>query len=206
MGNKLTYAFRMVHISNIPHILEHGFVHKNSPYASKNYIPIGDTSVIEKRIQRNILGSKSLNDYIPFYFGPRTPMLYVVQKGYNGVQQHPPEDIVYCVIRIQDIINHKISCCFSDGHALTYITRFYDQDKLQDIDNYIKLGDVYAEQWQIEEDRDLKRRKEAELLLEDEIPFSYIKGFVVYNEAAKERLQTLGIDHNKIIIRPNYYF
>ena len=46
---KLQYAFRLVHIDNIPHILEHGIVRADSPNANPNYIPIGDQLVIEKR-------------------------------------------------------------------------------------------------------------------------------------------------------------
>lgn len=31
---EIRFAFRMVHIDNIDHIVKYGFVHKDSPYAS----------------------------------------------------------------------------------------------------------------------------------------------------------------------------
>ena len=49
MAKQLEYAFRLVHIKNIPHILEVGFVSPTSSKASDNYIPIGDSIVIAKR-------------------------------------------------------------------------------------------------------------------------------------------------------------
>ena len=57
-----------------------------------------------------------------------------------------------------------------------------------------------------EEDIDLKRRKEAELLIEKELPKEHICGYIVYNQEAKDKLTKYGINENKIVINPNYYF
>ncbi len=34
----IQYAFRILHIDNIPHVLKYGLVHKDSPYASSIYV------------------------------------------------------------------------------------------------------------------------------------------------------------------------
>ena len=70
----------------------------------------------------------------------------------------------------------------------------------------MNYDDVYSSQWNLEEDRDLKRRKEAELLIKDDLPAKYIKGYVVYNEKAKQTLIGKGIIGNLIAVMPNYYF
>ena len=49
--------------------------------------------------QEKVIGEKTIGQYIPFYFGPRSPMLYVVQHGYNGVRQYDAENLV-CLIWI----------------------------------------------------------------------------------------------------------
>ena len=64
----------------------------------------------------------------------------------------------------------------------------------------------YARFWNVEDDLDLKRRKEAELLIKNELPASYIKGLVVYNEVAQRQLLGFGIDASKIVIRESFYF
>jgi len=80
----------MTHVDNIPHILEFGITHRNSENANQNYVSIGDRSLIDNRFStvRNItngldevIETITIGDFIPFYFGIRTPMLYVIQKG-----------------------------------------------------------------------------------------------------------------------------
>lgn len=163
-------------------------MHKNSSYASSNYVSIGDVTVIASRIERQYNGV-SLSECIPFYFGPRSPMLYVIQHGFNGVKQYNAEDIVYCAIALKDIIVSDIDCFFSDGHALNRMTKFYPKSELDRINDIIKYEDVYTKYWKDSGPfDDTKRRKEAELLVKDEIPPEYIRGFVVYNTNAKNNL------------------
>ena len=204
MKYEIKYGFRIVHIENIPHIVNKGFVHYDSPDADPNFVPIGDKVVIEKR-KSETQGFK-LDKFIPFYLGPRSPMLFVIQHGFNGVQQIHPEDIIYCVIKISDIIANKIKCFYTDGHALDKLTTFYPDSELTLLDSRVNYDDVYTRYWISQEDRDLKRRKEAELLLVNDLPPEYICGFVVYNENAQQRLLAMGIPLNKICINSNYYF
>lgn len=202
MGKKLTYAFRITHIDNIRHIENYGLVRSDSPFRDSSYVSIGDHKVIDVRADRIVKGYH-LNEYIPFYLGPRSPMLYVIQHGYNGVTRVDAENIVYCVIRLDELISNNIDCIFTDGHALSAFTHFYQKDLLPQIDNIVKYSDVFSSQWNTEEDLDLKRRKEAELLIKEDLGVQYIKGYVVYNELAKERLISIGIACEKVAVRPN---
>lgn len=205
MENKLTYAFRITHIKNISHIAKCGIVKASSPLHDKKFVNIGDSQVIKLR-KSEVVNGYHIGDYIPFYFGPRSPMLYVIQHGYNGVQRVKPEEIVYCVIKLDDLITDGIECIFTDGHALSFLTSFYTKDDLVKIDSKVKYDDVYSSQWNLEEDNDLKRRKEAELLIKDDLPAKYIKGYVVYNENARQSLIGKGINENMIVVKSNYYF
>ena len=116
------------------------------------------------------------------------------------------ENIVYCVIRLDDLIHDNIDCIFTDGHALSAFTSFYQKNMLPRIDEYVKYDDVYSSQWNIEEDLDLKRRKEAELLVKQDLSAQYVRGYVVYNETAKQRLISSGVLPEKIVAVPGYYF
>jgi len=201
----LKYAFRITHIDNIPHILKNGLVKADSPLHDENYVPIGDPQIIGLRSDIEVKGYR-IGDYIPFYLGPRSPMLYVIQHGYNGVQRVEPEKIVYCVIRLDDLINNNIDCIFTDGHAVSFLTSFYSRDKLSSINEIVKFDDVYSSQWNSEEDLDLKRRKEAELLIKNDLPVQFLRGFVVYNNKAKDFLIEKGVADNMIAVMPSYYF
>lgn len=203
--DKLVYAHRLTHIDNIPDILKVGFVHPTSKYSNPNFVPIGDPSII--RIRHNELHKGyRLSDYIPFYFGPRSPMLFVIQTGFNGVKKHLPDDVVYCVVKIPTIIEQGWECVFTDGHAVTGITEFYTKEQLKDIDNIIKVEDVYAKFWKDENDLDLTRRKQAELLIKDDIPPEFIAGFFVYSSVSKSKLISFGVDDSRICVAPDYFF
>jgi len=93
--------YRMTHIDNIPHLLQNGITHRNSPNHNPNYITIGDTSLINKRDTKPVsvdngnfldFDAPTINlcDYIPFYFGVKMPMLYVIQNGGNFVINATP--------------------------------------------------------------------------------------------------------------------
>ena len=205
MSNEVKYAFRIVHISNMADIAQYGIEHANSSH-SIEYTSIGDESIIEKRRHNINSNGIVLGDYIPFYFGPRSPMLYEIQHGFNNVKQRAADEIVYVVVSIQAIINANIDCIFTDGHAFSRITKFYDKVYLPKLNEIVFYNDVYAKYWKSEDDLDLKRRKEAELLIKNNLPFQYIAGFVVYDDAAKDKLIDCGIDSSRISVKPNFYF
>ena len=92
--NKI-FLFRITHLENIPHILEYGITHISSPNCNPVSVPLGDGSLINTRSAFAMTNGKRLGDYIPFYFGYRMPMLYVILKGFNGVKAVAPKDIVY---------------------------------------------------------------------------------------------------------------
>lgn len=91
-------------------------------------------------------------------------------------------------------------------YALSAITKYYSQDNLERISEIVNREDVYAQFGNVEDDLDLKRRKEAELLIKTELPAKYIKGFVVYNEEARQQLLDYDIDASMIAIRESFYF
>lgn len=201
-----TYLFRMTHIENMPHILQFGITHSLSSNANANFVPIGDGSLITTRNNFLLNNGRRLGDYIPFYFGKRTPMLYVVQNGFNMVAPTPAENIVYCVTSLRKIIDLQLDFVFTDGHA---VDRFTSQYTISDIDNLDKIIDwnaVNAKYWHDDNDLDLKRRKEAEFLILGDIPFNGILGFLVYNQNAKNRMISFGADDSNVHIKPEFYF
>lgn len=196
----------MTHIENIPHVLQHGITHAQSANANGAYTPIGDSSLINTRSRFTLNNGKQLGDYIPFYLGVRTPMLYVMQKGFNWVSPTPAQDIVYCVSSVQKIIDHQLNFVFTDGHAVDGFTSQFNEDDIENIDDLVDWDAIKAKFWKSETDLDLKRRKEAEFLVQQDIPIDAVLGYVVYNEAAKNKLTQWGVADNKVHISSQYYF
>ncbi len=201
-----TYIYRMTHIENIPHIINYGITHKTSINSNKNFKPIGDSSLISTRDTFLMPNGDFLGEYIPFYIGLRTPMLYVIQKGYNGVTVLHPTKIVYCVSSIQKVIDTKIDYVYTDGHATDGFTKFYFPGDIVNIEDQIDFKATKAKFWKDENDLDLKRRKEAEFLIKSDLQFQDILGFVVYDKKAKTELSSMGIASQKIVVKKTLYF
>jgi len=195
----------MTHIENIRHIMQHGITHHSSANRNPDYKPIGDNSLINSRSNRELSDGRKLGDFIPFYFGYRTPMLYVIWRGYNGVALTKQDDIVYIVSNVQKIIDLQLEFVFTDGHAVDAYTSFYNKTNIEEMSNIIDFNAVKAKYWIDENDLDKKRKKEAEFLIADVIPYSAVLGYIVYNTKAQEELERMNTE-KKIVIRPDYYF
>lgn len=210
--------YRMKHIENIPHILQYGITHKNSPNANPNFVAIGDLSLIDTRSSRevNVDNGDSFNlnpptiilgDFLPFYFGVKMPMLYVIQNGGNFVEKATPaQDVVYLACSLINIINSEKTYYFSDGHATDRLTSFYDSSKIQDLPTIIDWNAVKVSYWGGQENLNIKRKKQAEFLASNDLPSKLIVGFGCYNEIAKQRLISMGVEAEKIRIIPNAYY
>jgi hypothetical protein len=205
----------MTHIENIPHILMNGITHKDSSNADPDYVAIGDVSLINTRAAKQINitnGNRSkpfetitLGDFIPFYFGVRMPMLYVMQHGGNCVERATPkEDIIYVVCNLKDIVESGVTYYFSDGHATDNLSLFYDSSKIYELPNIIDMQAIIARFWH--DNLDIKRKKQAEFLAVDDIAPENICGFVCYNDNSKQRLIKMTGDSDKIKIFPQAYF
>jgi hypothetical protein len=200
----------MTHIENIPHILKNGITHQNSVNRNQNYVSIGYSSLISKRDNFILPNGNKLGAYIPFYFGVRMPMLFVIMLGNKSIRYNLKpllsEDIIYCISSVEQIRVHNLQFIFSNGHAVSEFTEIFDKTDIDNIQNLIDQTAINATYWVDENDLDLKRRKEAEFLVENDIPESAILGFAVYNENAKEELIKYGVPADKIAVRPTYYF
>lgn len=210
--NPFQYIFRMVHMDNMPHVIATGLIHRNSKSASGNFKAIGDATLISTRHEKAVTVNDTseriiLGDYIPFYIGVRTPMLYVMQHGGNFVPDKvSAEAICYCVVKLSTLTEKDFSFFFSDGHATDGFTQFYSQNKIDELSQLVDAEAPWAKYWNDENDLDLKRRKQAEVLVQEDIPFDCIAGFAVYNQVAKSKLEQLGVASERIKIKSNYYF
>jgi hypothetical protein len=209
--------YRMTHILNLPHILGYGITHRTSPYANPYYVSIGDVSLINTRNTRQVQVNNgdvlmpgtviALGNFIPFYFGVRMPMLYVVQNGGNFVEDAThPEKIIYLTCKITDIINSGILYYFSDGHATDCFTSFYDQSQIAKLPNIIDWSAIKAPYWGGADNLETKRKKQAEFLVGSDVAPKYLSDFGCYNSEAKNQLLSIGIAEEKIKLVPNAYY
>lgn len=198
--------YRITHVENIPHIQQFGITHSNSVNANPEYKSIGDNSLITTRNEFKLNNGRTLGEYIPFYFGPRMPMLYVIQHGYNMVSPTPAHEIVYCITSIQNVINLGLEFIFTDGHAVDSFSSQYTKQDLAKIESIIDWKAITDRYWRDESDLDKKRRREAEFLILGDLASEGIISFLVFNNEAKRRLIQFGVSEDLVYLRPENYF
>lgn len=148
-----------------------------------------------------------LHDYVPFYFGPRSPMLYAIAKGnvegFSGSQQ----SIVYLVATAQDIQAQGLDFAFTDGHGIIALTEFYnDLASLSEVD----LPLMKARYWMdTDEDPDRKRRRQAEFLVHQRLPLALVRGIGVAGPGQQAEVEALLAEFGweiPVAVRPRWYY
>jgi ssDNA thymidine ADP-ribosyltransferase, DarT len=196
--------YRMTHIENVPHILQYGITNVSSKNKNLNFVPIGDASLISTRSNFLLPNGDKLGDYIPFYFGNRSPMLYVITKGFNGVAAILSHEIVYVLSNVQKIMDAKLYFLFSDGHPIESISTIFNAEQAENIPKLVDFKAVEERFWN--QEVDVKRKKQAEFLVKNDIPYAAISFFVVQNQAAKFKLLAWNVPENQVFVRSGFYF
>ena len=76
-----------------------------------------------------------MHDYVPFYFAPRSPMLYAIHMGNVDGCTAGQADIVYLVASAQRIEENGFSFVFTDGHGTMALSDFFDDlSSLNEVD------------------------------------------------------------------------
>lgn len=205
------YCYRICHIDNLRHLLNVGMCSKYHPLADPNFVSIGNIEIINARDTTDvqIAGYGKVGEYVPFYFTPRSIMLYNIVTGHRApkVPKVPRENIL--VIRC--LIEQLAKCgryFFTDGQANVSngTNHFHDLKDLDKIDWAIIQTSSFSKST---DDLDRARRYQAEFLVHDHVPVSAVESIVVYNKIAQARveaqLKELQKDLSVQIIR-NYFF
>lgn len=207
-----TPIYRMMHIDNLDTVLQQGglYAPNHVPDDGLPYRSILDSEIAVIRHEKTIpygMGG-TVHDYVPFYLGPRSPMLLRLHTdrvlGYDEGQK----PIIYIVSHVEKCIAANAEFVFSDGHGIAGYTKWYAQpDALKSLD----WNCIYADYWaDTEDDNDRQRRKQAEFLIYEHCDWSLVSCIAVVNSVMKSRveeIQALYEDKVKpVIIRRDWYF
>ena|SRR5665213_852047 len=126
----MTLLYRITHIENLHGLLERGC--DCSPNLAKAQgiakRAIFHTDIMDKREHAlvRVPPGGVVADYVPFYFGPRSPMLYAIKQGkVEGYQGQ--REIIYLVASAEDVAARQIPFMFTDGHAIINYVNHYNR-------------------------------------------------------------------------------
>ena len=178
---------------NLPAILAQGGLHCQKSLAKNRtkYADITHRSIQDRRAGTFVpRGPKGrLHDYVPFYFAPRSPMLYAIHKGNVAGCPCAQRDVVYLCSYAEDVCASGIGFVFTDGHGTMALTRFYDDlDHLDNVDWPLMQAKYWSD---TKTDGDRKRRRQAEFLVHSFFPLSLVHRIAVSRKSHISPLTTL---------------
>lgn len=174
-----------------------------------SFINIAYNDIQELRAKVLIPGTNdNLHDYVPFMFAPRSPMLYTLAQGnVTESEEKNQKNFIYLVSNVNKV--KDLDFVFTDYHAILRYTTFYkDLNDLCYIDWDVIFDDPpihggYCRYFQsrVDNQKYIKRRdtRQAEFLIKDEFPLSYLAEIAVFDQMAKDIVESILRRYNIII-------
>lgn len=185
----MTLLYQITHIENLPGLLTRGC--DCSPNVAKacgiSKRTISHKDITDKRALAVVKVPPwgFVADYVPFYFGPKSPMLYAIKQGkVEGYQGQ--REIVYLVAAAEDIEASRLPFTFTDGHGIISYVKHYNQ--LTDRPK-VPWDAIRAPYW-----NDIvggRCKRQAEFLVKDRFPLELVREIGVMDEAIRRQVETL---------------
>lgn len=206
--------YHITHINNLPNIAASmGLVSDANRIASNlSCLLVGMSTIKQRRlheIEVSCHPGTMVGEYVPFYFCPRSIMLYILHMG-----NHPDvsykcgqQPIVHLQADFNTVINwanlNTVRWAFSNGNAGARLTTFYNHpSKLSEIDWVAVASTDFR-------DAKVKEGKQAEFLMFDVFPWTLIEKIGTINSTMAANVQTTlaNVGHQPVVaIEPSWYF
>jgi hypothetical protein len=200
------------HINNLPGILASGRLQADNLVDRSSELQVEaadlDIKAVRKSAQVPLAPYGCVADYVPFYFAPRSPMLYKLNKGsvpnYTGGQ----DPLVYLASSAEAVAVSGASFVFSDGNCASTVTYFASD--LTEIESVVDWEVMRSQMWaNTAEDPDRRRRRMAEFLVHQRVPIECLSAIVVRHDRMKaqvERLLASSGVNLPVFTKPSWYF
>lgn len=149
-----------------------------------------------------------VGDYVPFYYAPRSPMLFSIKCGNVEGVSSDQRRLVYFVSSTEAVYEAGLECVLTDGNAAAAFTTFSTDPT--DFDDFIDWDLMKAVMWRnTSDDPDRRRRRMAEFLVHQALPLELVREIAVKDKiiAAWVIEQLEDADREiAVAIRPEWYF
>ncbi len=196
--------YHITDVANLPGILADQALNSDAAMESRNPEKIGYDHIKRRRLTEIIVPCcqcRKVGEFVPFYFCPRSPMLFTINKGNTGRSPGCQKTIIHLVSTMAAGIATGKDWAISTGNAGARHTTFSaDAEALDQLD----WEAIRATSWQGKQ-----HQKSAEFLLADSFPWSAIHLIGCQNSAIAANVGALleQIAHKPAIqIKNNWYY
>jgi len=185
--------YHITHVDNLPNIIQARGLRSDSVMIAQGgpVTTIGMSKIKQRRLKEIEVychQDTMVGEYVPFYFGPRSVMLYILYRaddpdlGYRGGQSK----IVHLEADLNETIawaeQQKRLWAFSLSNAGAYYVQFRNQRAQL---NQINWEAVAARNWS---SPPIKEGKQAEFLLHEFFPWSLVRRIGVHSRAVAQQV------------------
>ena len=183
--------YHIAHADRLPSIITDGYLWCD--WIARQHGSAGTTTgmndIKDRRLRLPLNSHRGLRvgDCVPFYFCPRSVMLYLLHRGnhenlsYRGGQApivHLEADL-YDVVAWANTANRKWAFTTSNARS----SYFNDYSSLDDLDK-IDWNAVNANNW-----RGVREKKQAEFLIEHSFPWTLVERIGVLSQSIQGKVQ-----------------
>lgn len=206
-------VYHITHVDNLPPVVAAGRLVSDAIISQQGGPPtaIGMSNIKQRRLRWVVPchAGTHVGDYVPFYFCPRSVMLFLIHKG-----NHPEltcktgqREVVNLEADLLDVVNWANSVgrrwAFTTVNAsATYASFFADLGSLDQIDWAAVRSTDFR-------DRDVKEHKQAEFLLHQDFPWELVAKIGVMSTAVKVKAEAAmqGVTHKPtVVVEPSWYY
>lgn len=198
--------YHITSVDNLSAILVSGGLLSDAALATANgsHSVIGYAHIKQRRLTQytvDCCGGRFVGEFVPFYFCPRSPMLYTINRGNTGKPAGCQTEILHLVTTLAKARSLGRDWAIADGNAGAGHTTFSS-----DIDSLKTLNwsAIRATQWQ-----SLTHQKSAEFLVADFFDWSAIVSIGCHNAATKQKVERLLANQShrpQVTVQPNWYY
>lgn len=204
----MTDVLHFTHIDHLPGIIANGLA-CDDDVEDALVREVGNRSVKDLRRRRPVRVPPfgMVSDYVPFYFAPRSPMLYAIHMGNVPEYTEGIDPLVYLVVSVEQMIEAGLDVVITDRNAaLVHASHVRGVDGLAAVDWDL----MQARYWYDTIDEpDRRERRMAECLVHRHVPWEAVTALHVRNSEraveADAHLRAGGADL-PVAVTADWYF
>lgn len=209
-----TKVFHFTHLEHLPSMLENGLL---SDHVARSNglltVEVGDTGIKERRRHREVplVPGSVVADYVPFYFAPRSPMMFSISRGNIATYQGGTARLIYVVTTLEVLDASQHAVVLTDRNAVLAYASFRGFDPHDPIDDDFIDWDLMQERiWRntLTDGQRVERRM-AEALVIERVAWEAVEAIATQNQQAASEVRAI-LNHAgltaPVVVRPDWYF
>ncbi|WP_426391939.1 type II toxin-antitoxin system toxin DNA ADP-ribosyl transferase DarT [Variovorax sp. R-27] len=201
-----THIYHITDVANLAAIVAAGRLLSDAGLIAAGVKPasVAFSHIKDRRRSKRIpgAGNRTVHEFVPFYYCPRSPMLLTINSGNTGKPLGYQSRIVHLVSTVaRGTALGKAWALTTMNAGTDYLTDFYHHtDDLERID------------WELIASNSWPRRateKSAEFLVADEFPWDQVIYIGCHNDAVRAEIEQIlaGTAHSpRVVARPDWYY